>query len=207
VAGPGPSDQQQTGTLSSAFDFSASAFEFSQVTPDTTDRLTHQHEPHDTNGFNSALSPGTTSYLDTLQLQYSTSHSSHPDNHQEVHTFDLATNFEQAFQDDGSKRRRVSPDSDLDHAVTSSSSASIASSLLSVSSSDQTDATSFGSHSPVFDPFSPYFPYTFTFAPTPSGWAQPTLTYPLVEEEANDALAGRRGSTFQSASMEDATSL
>jgi hypothetical protein len=209
VAGPGPNEQPHTGTLSSTFDFSASAFEFSQVTSDTTDRLTHQHEPHDTNGFNSALSPGTTSYLDTLQLQYPTSHTGgHPDNH-EVHTFDIVSHFEQAFQDDGSKRRRVSPDSDLDHAVTSSSSASIASSLLSASasSSDQTDTTSFGSHSPVFDPFHPYFPYTFAFTPTPSGWAPPNLTYPLVEEETNDLLVGRPDSTFQPGSMDDTTLL
>lgn len=208
VTGPGSGEQHHAGTLSSTFDFSASAFEFSQVTPDTTDRLTHQHEPHDTNGFNSALSPGTTSYLDHLQLQYPTSQTgSHTDNHHEVHPFDLATNFEQAFQDDGSKRRRVSPDSDLEHAVTSSSSASIASSLLSASSSDQTDATSFGSHSPVFDPFNPYFPYTFSFAPTPSGWTQPNLTYPLPEEEPNDLLAGRQDAAFQAGSMEDTSSL
>lgn len=208
VAGAAPADHS-SGTMSNTYDFSASAFEFSQVTPDTTDRLTHQHEAHESGGFNSALSPGTTSYLDTLQLQYPSAHGTAPDHQPELHSFDLASSFEQAFQDDGSKRRRVSPDSDLDHALPSSSSGSVASSLLSGhSSSDQTDATSFGSHSPIFDPFNSYFPYTFNFAPTASGWAHPPMTsYNLTEEEGHDIMTGRPAPSYQSGSMDDSTSL
>lgn len=209
VTGPGPAGDHPT-SINAPYDFSASGFEFSQVTPDTTDRLTHQHDSLETGTFASALSPGTASYLDTLQLQYPPAPhlaQHHPDHHHELHAFDLAANFEQAFQDDGSKRRRVSPDTDFDHTVPSSSSGSsiTSSNLLSgpPSSVDQsTDGTSYGPNSP-FDPFSTYFPYPFTFAPTPSGWAHPPLTsYHLPEEEGTDILTGRPVSSYHP-SMED----
>lgn len=195
VAGGASSDHHPSShSLSHPYDFSASAFEFAAVAHDTTDRLTHQHDTHDANGgFNSALSPGTTSYLETLNLQYpASSHGAGvPDQPRDFHPFDGSSGFEQAFQDDGSKRRRVSPDSDLGQ-LPSSSSGSVASSFLSGhSSSEQTDATSFTSHSPIFDSFTSYFPYTFNFAPTASGWAPPTMsTYNLTEEDSNDMLAG-----------------
>lgn len=206
-------DQQSSGSVNNPYDFSASAFEFSQVTPDTTDRLTHQHETHESGVLSSALSPGTASYLDTLQLQYPPApHLAHQtDHHHDLnHAFEFATNFEQAFQDDGSKRRRVSPDNlSLDHTVASASSESTASSLLSgpPSSVDQSgEGVPYGPHSPVFDPFSPYFPYQFTFAPTPSGWAHPPLMpYHLAEEDGNDLLAGKPLPAFSANPMEDSS--
>jgi len=205
-------DQQSSSSANNPYDFSASTFEFSQVTLDTTDRLTHQHETHDSGVLSSALSPGTATYLDTLQLQYPPApHLAQPtDHHHDLnHAFEFSTNFEQAFQDDGSKRRRVSPDNlGLDHtAVASASSESTASSLLSgpPSSVEQSvEGTPYGPHSPVFDPFSPYFPYQFTFAPTPPGWLHPPLTsYHLTEEERNDLLAGKPVPGFAASPMED----
>ncbi|KAF8281530.1 hypothetical protein DL93DRAFT_2092336, partial [Clavulina sp. PMI_390] len=193
AAGPPPTIDTHTSNPPHPFEFSASAFEFSPVTTDTTDRLTHQHESQETNGFNSALSPGTTSYLENLQLQYPSVHQSMHPQSQDFHSFDLTSSFEQVFQDDGTKRRRVSPESDFEHGVASSSTSSVASSMLSgQTSSDQTDATSFSSTSPMFDPFTSYFPYTFNFNPTPSGWAPSSsmAAFPLHEEEGVDLLTG-----------------
>ena len=70
-----------------------------------TDQLTHQYNLHEAGTFTSVLSPGTASYLDTLQLQYPPAPhlAQQHDHHHDLQAFDLAANFEQAFQDDGSK--------------------------------------------------------------------------------------------------------
>ena len=157
--------------VASVYDFSASAFEFSPVTPDTTDRLTHQHDALEPFASLASPPPSHSSYLDTLNLQYPSSHRS-PSHSR--HSFDLETSLEQAFEQGGPKRRRVSPDYDMGQALTSSETSSI------IGPSEVSTDSYGGGASPGFDAFTSYFPYSFNF--NHSTWIHPPLLPPYHEE-------------------------
>ncbi|KAF8337652.1 uncharacterized protein EI90DRAFT_3152277 [Cantharellus anzutake] len=182
--------------LPSSFDFSAAGFEFSQVTHDSTDRLTYQHELDRDATLRMTMSPGS-SYLENLtypaalsaynvQPFYNNSaHDTTSDDTAGSHgngrapeSINLSpgaatvSTGRAAFQDDGFKRRRVSPEVDA-HVSTE-----VENAFGTVD--DQV--------SRPFDHFSAYYPYPFTFTSAASLFHPPMAFVPEDQIEAGEAM-------------------
>ncbi|KAF9513550.1 hypothetical protein BS47DRAFT_965183 [Hydnum rufescens UP504] len=161
--------------LPPSFDFSASAFEFSQVTHDTTDRLTNHHDgDHTDSTLGMTFSPPGVSYLENLNYPGPVSAynilSSYQDHSQDTTgSLEHSTNESVAAADDsssgqgsiidGNKRRRVSPDGEKSgHPSTDSASRpqSPPANVFEVGS--PRGGTTYDNISPSFDPFSPFSP-------------------------------------------------
>lgn len=200
--------------LPPSFEFSASAFEFSQVMHDTTDRLTNHHDvDHGDTALGMTFSPGT-SYLETLNYPgpvsaYDIQPSSYQDHSQDACSLaEPLTNESvaaagdsspgQGSFTDGNKRRRVSPDGDKPGIASSSDSASRPQSppASTFEAGSPGGTAAYDSMSSSFDPFSPLFPYPFSFAPTPSGFVHPPMIAFTVPEETteNDSMESHQGS-------------
>jgi len=179
--------------LPSSFDFSAAGFEFSQVTHDSTDRLTYQHDLDRDAALRMTLSPGTT-YLESLnypgsatvfQGQSFYSSDSTADNKagnngnqcatSDTASPDLSTGTGQAaFQDDGFKRRRVSPEGDGNP----SAEAEETFGTVEESASTPYDVPK----PPTLDAFNAYYPYPFTFTSSAPNLFHPPMVY-LPEDQ------------------------
>ena len=187
--------------LPSSFDFSAAGFEFSQVTHDSTDLLTYQHDLDRDAALRMTLSPGTT-YLESLNYPSSSSTYNMQSFYSSDSTADDATGNngnqsvasdpaspdvpiagtgQAAFQDDGFKRRRVSPEGEDGNA---SAEAEDAFGTVEESASASYDVPK----PPTLDAFNAYYPYPFTFTSAPNLFHPPMVYLPEDQIDVGEAM-------------------
>jgi len=197
---PPPIQDIHPPMLPSSFDFSAAGFEFSQVTHDSTDRLTYQHDLDRDAALRMTLSPGTT-YLESLNYPGSASAYSMQSFYSSDSTTDRAPGNngnhsiasdstsadapttgagQAAFQDDGFKRRRVSPEGD------GNASAEAEDAFGTV---EEPAPTSYDvPKPPIFDGFNAYYPYPFTFTSAPNLFHPPMAYLPEDQIDVGEAM-------------------